>query len=341
MKTIRHTTRTSILIFLLLGTGFIESLHAQNGWEQMPAMPTSRGVFKTVTHNGKIYVIGGIATVRPPYEMCNEVYDIETGEWSVLASMDEPRSGLTVEIISNKIYVIGGVQSTKQTYSDIREYDIETDTWTIKCTMPEPRFNHISEVIDGKIYISGGFTVDNEGNHPGTKSSHVYDPANDHWDTIADLNYERVFGRSCVFEDKIYLFGGAPTGLPFPLAYKSIEIYDPVADVWILADDEIPVPFMTGTVLAYGNYILLLGGAEKIFAKNSYNSIYKFVPGSQDDRWEDMAPMPVDRGLMSGNILDNNLYLIGGYDSISNSEFSIAQDNHWRLNLDSLKKIKY
>ena len=336
MKEIPHFTRTCILFLLLFNIGWIVSTHAQNGWEQMPDMPTSRGVFKSVVHNGNIYVIGGIRTLNSPYEKANEVYNIQTGVWSAMASMESPRSGLTVEILNNKIYVVGGVYSTNQQYTDILEYDIETDSWTTKCKMPEPRFNHISEVIDGKIFISGGLTVDAYGSHPGLRSSLTYDPVLDQWDTIADLNHERFMGRSCVFDNKIYVFGGAPSGVPFKNAHKSIEIYDPETNVWTMSEDEIPIPFMGGMVQVYGESILLFGGFKIVLDNENYSSVYKYIPGSQIDKWHKMDPMPVKRGIMSGNIIENYVHMIGGYDGIQNGKLDISPDNHWRLNLDSL-----
>lgn len=336
MKKLIYSTRTCIL-FLLFLTAVWTSAFAQDGWERMTDMPTSRGIFKTVMHNGKIYAIGGIKSSSPPYVKCNEVYDIEKGEWSELKSMDEPRSGLTVEILNNKIYVIGGVYSTSQQYSDILEYDIETDTWVTKCTMPEPRFNHISEVLNGKIYIAGGLSVDANGKHPGLTSSRIYDPASDHWDTIANLNKERFMARSCIFDNKIYVFGGAPSGVPYKTAHRSLEIYDPETDVWSISEDEIPIPFMGGMVLAYGDTILLLGGFEVVLNEECYNSIYKYVPCSQSNKWIEMAPMLADRGLMSGNITGHYLHMIGGMESVRNWDLVLSPDNHWRLDLDSLK----
>jgi N-acetylneuraminic acid mutarotase len=340
MKTLRKILRTSILCFLLFYAGWLVNANAQNGWERMNDMPTSRSVLKSVEHNGKIYVIGGDNAIKK-HEKCNEVYDIETGSWSVLASMDSPRVGHTLEFLNNKIYVIGGVESVQQNFSNILEYDIETDTWTTICEMPEPRFNHFSEVIDGKIYISGGLTVKN-GRHPGIVSSLRYDPANERWDTIANLNHERHLGGSCMFDNKIYVFGGAPSGMPLPMAHRSIEIYDPEADVWTVSEDEIPVPFMYGIVIAHGESILLLGGYEKVITANCYSSILKYDPVSSGDKWKVMASMPEDRARMSGNIVNNFLHMFGGIVGIENAgsmtDFSgiFPADNHWRFNLDSL-----
>ena len=50
-----------------------------------------------------------------------------------------------------------------------------------------------------------------------------------------------------------------------------------------------------------------------------------------------MASMPVKRGVMAGNIVNHYLHMIGGYDGFQNNELEISQDNHWRLDLNSLK----
>ena len=340
MKKNRYLVSTGILLLLLFNSGWISGIHAQKGWERMADMPTSRSVLKSVEHNGKVYVIGG-DNPEKKYEKCNEVYDIETDSWSALASMDSPRVGHTLEILNNKIYVVGGVESVQQNFSNILEYDIETDTWTTICEMPEPRFNHFSEVIDGKIYISGGLTV-KDGRHPGLVSSLRYDPANGRWDTIADLNTERHLGGSCIFDNKIYVFGGAPSGLPLPIAQRSIEIYDPQADVWTVSDEKIPVPFMYGIVTAHEDGILLMGGQERVLTAKSYSSVFKYLPTSSDDKWKVLAPMPVERARMYGNIANNYLHMFGGIVGFENAasmtDFSaiFPTHNHWRLNLDSL-----
>jgi len=59
MKTLRHKPVTGILIFLMLNVGWITNIQAQNGWERMPDMPTSRAVFKSDLTNGKIYAMEG------------------------------------------------------------------------------------------------------------------------------------------------------------------------------------------------------------------------------------------------------------------------------------------
>lgn len=148
----RKFTRSSVLFLILLSTGRILFTNAQNGWEQMTDIPTPRAFHRSVAHYGKIYVIAGGQYRNPPWLTSNDVYNIETEEWSVLASMDCTQAGLTAGIIDNKIYAFEGVWSYTHQFSDIKEYDIVTNTWFTKSRMPEPRFNHVSEVIVSNNY---------------------------------------------------------------------------------------------------------------------------------------------------------------------------------------------
>jgi N-acetylneuraminic acid mutarotase len=340
MKNSRYFTRICLLVFLFSGPGLITSIQAQNGWETLTELPTNRWAHRSVYHDGKIYVIGGSEKINPSIVPYNEAYNVETEEWAVLTSMDNARAGLTVETLNDNIYVIGGVSSYEDQSSDIKEYDIKTDTWTSISAMPEPRFNHISETIEGNIYISGGLSVSKSGKHPGLTSSLIYDPVSDHWDTIADLNHERHLARSCIFDGKIYVFGGAPSGYPYPPALNSIEIYDPETDIWTVSEDTIPIPWMAGIAIVHEESILLFGGSPVLIPDKIYNNVYKYTPGSTGDKWTMMDPMPVDRYIMSGTKVANSFYLFGGVSGWNGNTAVLDSTSHLRFDLDSLKEWK-
>ncbi|PWA25094.1 hypothetical protein CCH79_00019087 [Gambusia affinis] len=67
-------------------------------WENKSKMNYARCFHKMISHNGKLYVFGGVCVIlRASFESqgcpSTEVYDPETDEWTILASMPIGRSG--------------------------------------------------------------------------------------------------------------------------------------------------------------------------------------------------------------------------------------------------------
>jgi N-acetylneuraminic acid mutarotase len=87
MKNLRHFAKNCILLLLLLNVGCIITIHAQE-WEEMAPMAVARGGAQSCIMDSMIYVFGG-AGATTSYITINsaEVYNIETNQWSELATI--------------------------------------------------------------------------------------------------------------------------------------------------------------------------------------------------------------------------------------------------------------
>ena len=334
--------RKLLVLLLIVSSGWISTINAQNGWEQMASMDVAKGGSQSCTIDNLIYVFGGaipsIITVNSA-----DVYNTETNEWSKLEDMPLDLYESNAEAVNNKIYLVGGWRTSGDTWitSDSTfEYDPEGDSWMAKQNYPVHTGTNTSCVLNDKIYILGGLHDFADKDTSGQKSVFVYDPSADTWDSIPDMLYERGEGAAAsVFDNKIYVFGGLHAISEKPERLYIIgksEMYDPVSNKWTeLAD--MPVPVVNHTSLVHNEKIYVVGGDSGTFTQSkSYgtNIIQEYNPATNE--WRLMKGMPFTRGNMTGQKVGNYLYLFGGYSS--SREFSFPKSEVWRFNLDSLNE---
>jgi N-acetylneuraminic acid mutarotase len=165
------------------------------------------------TPDGKIYVCGGCIPVSdgssaPAYLDTLQVYDTQTGSWSVKKSMPTQRAHLQAVAGSDgRIYVIGGQIKDGAVTDVVEVYEPSTDTWTVKSTMPRKKGIFGAVLIGGNhIYCVGGFTP--EMRPDVWQSVDVYDCINDSWSTATPLLQGRWGLAAVVLGTKIYAIGG-------------------------------------------------------------------------------------------------------------------------------------
>uniref|UniRef100_A0A8C1XTK5 Kelch-like protein 15 n=1 Tax=Cyprinus carpio TaxID=7962 RepID=A0A8C1XTK5_CYPCA len=105
-----------------------------NCWENKSKMNYARCFHKMISHNGKLYVFGGVCVIlRASFESqgcpSTEVYDPETDEWTILASMPIGRSGHGVAVLDEQIMVLGGLCYNGHYSDSILTFDPEENKW--------------------------------------------------------------------------------------------------------------------------------------------------------------------------------------------------------------------
>ncbi|XP_061103299.1 kelch-like protein 15 isoform X2 [Conger conger] len=105
-----------------------------NCWENKSKMNYARCFHKMISYNGKLYVFGGVCVIlRASFESqgcpSTEVYDPETDEWTILASMPIGRSGHGVAVLDKQIMVLGGLCYNGHYSDSILTFDPEENKW--------------------------------------------------------------------------------------------------------------------------------------------------------------------------------------------------------------------
>ncbi|XP_041924190.1 kelch-like protein 15 isoform X2 [Alosa alosa] len=103
-------------------------------WENKSKMNYARCFHKMIAHNGKLYVFGGVCVIlRASFESqgcpSTEVYNPETDEWTILASMPIGRSGHGVAVLDKQIMVLGGLCYNGHYSDSILTFDPEENKW--------------------------------------------------------------------------------------------------------------------------------------------------------------------------------------------------------------------
>ncbi|XP_062377082.1 kelch-like protein 15 isoform X2 [Sardina pilchardus] len=103
-------------------------------WENKSKMNYARCFHKMIAHNGKLYVFGGVCVIlRASFESqgcpSTEVYNPDTDEWTILASMPIGRSGHGVAVLDKQIMVLGGLCYNGHYSDSILTFDPEENKW--------------------------------------------------------------------------------------------------------------------------------------------------------------------------------------------------------------------
>lgn len=265
-------------------------------------MLTARETAASCTIGSDIYVFGGAEEQGRPQLGINERLDTTTGAWESRAPMPTPRIDLSGVALGGKCYGVGGSRSSRAT-STLEIYDPQTNRWTTGASMTDLRFSAAAGAIQGKIYVAGG-TI---GYTPVSlvDSVEMYDPETDTWSDRAPMPQAQSYAGSAVLNNRLYVIGGqSPGGNSAPL----LQAYDPAEDRW-----EVLQSFPRGlgylTAVAHRGKIYAIGGLNVDTDDNS-KDVYIYDP--TEDEWTKSAPLNEVRNRHVSEVVDNELYVIGG-----------------------------
>jgi hypothetical protein len=145
---------------------FIYIFHTANAtWSQLPGLPEDRqrGAAAVVHQSGKIYVShgnrGGHAsnsTTLPWFDM----YDIASGNWTILPNATHARDHTGGAIIGNLLCVTGGRNGTAGFRAVVLPTDcfnFNTNKWEVKPNIGQGRAGSAyGQLCDGRLMVAGG-----------------------------------------------------------------------------------------------------------------------------------------------------------------------------------------
>jgi hypothetical protein len=198
---------TSDAIYALAGTGdsgpvlAIERFDGTS-WRDETQLPVKGlNAPAAVVQGGKIYLIGGFATVtnRPTSEVLT--FTVKTKQWGRAADLPAPRGGHAAVVLNNMIHVIGGGNS-RSTIADHSVFDPATNRWSKRASLPRALGSPAAVVFRGKLYALGGRSGPRD-----FGDVFVYDTSTDSWSTGPSIEPRGTSG-AVVFQDSIYVIGG-------------------------------------------------------------------------------------------------------------------------------------
>src|SRR6187455_1521798 len=198
---------------------------ATDSWKPLAPLPGKRGSAIAAEVGGKIYVIGGAATVegsKDPFFTAfgpsrvlgtNEVYDPATNKWESRNPLSVPRNHAFSGVVNGKIYVIGGrtghgfILSATNTEVE-EEYNPINDSWSApKERMPTARSGGASGTDGRRIYVAGGEVTTTE-LVGAFKAIEAYDVLTNSWMTLPSMPMPRHGVAGAVIGNRFHLVSG-------------------------------------------------------------------------------------------------------------------------------------
>jgi hypothetical protein len=214
----------------------------------------------TLLNNGKVLVAGGHGGYGSPGLLTStELYDPDSGTWSITGSMNVARQYHTATLLDKgKVLVAGGSTPDSSQSSSAELYDPNTGTWSNTGSMSGARFYHTATLLDnGKVLVAGeGYTTP-----PGLTTAELYDPNSGSWAIASDMNTSRVNHTDTLLSSgKVLVTGGnnVSSGI-----LASAELYDPDTDEWETIGNMNSVRYAHTATLLNNDTVLVAGGLDR------------------------------------------------------------------------------
>ncbi|HYS54207.1 MAG TPA: kelch repeat-containing protein [Thermoanaerobaculia bacterium] len=241
---------------------------ASDSWSFGADAPGTSSEGAGVSHGGLFYTAGGrLLTSRKDLWS----YDPASDLWTVLAPMNQARTGLALAVAGNAIYAFGGRTNpggpcSGGALSSVERYDIDTNVWTTVASMPFALSDRAAATMGGKIFVFGGcrnafsFVADVD----------VYDPVTDTWSTApTDMPGPRAaFYAVGTKGDAVYAIGGWNGVVP---GVQTNQAYHVAHDNWT-TETPMPVGRAETGAASHGGRIYILGGAKPGFGNSVPNN---------------------------------------------------------------------
>ena len=184
-----------------------------NFWETIASFDLGvKERFCIVAKDSFIYFLGG--AVRGEYKYLTDVsrYNLWTGMWAYVASMQEGRMQASGAAGNGKIYIAGGNTLKGGAPESCEVYNEATDEWQFiaSLTLKPTVFSRMVNV-DGKLYVLGG-SYDISSPHADEKGTTVqcYDPQKNEWNEKTKIPFDQnpSNGFGCASVCSMRLFKG-------------------------------------------------------------------------------------------------------------------------------------
>ncbi len=161
-------------------------------------------------------------------------------------------------------------------------------------------------VLQGKVYMGGGWSGESDKKNTAVA---VYDPKSDEWDHSLPLYKTEWFGMAAI-HGKLVLAGGRDPRNG--KESKDIGVWDPRRHKWTAPYSQLRSARYLPTVIGYRKWLIVAGGGNSAGSVvNAYDLVE--VLDTATNEWFTASPLPLGCIQMSHALLNDTLYLLGGW----------------------------
>lgn len=204
----------------------------------------------------------------------------------------EDRCKHQMTTVGNKIYALGGLNNSFNNISDIEVYDPEQKEWSVEMSELDINSSFSAISIDDSIYLVGG----RRSNGEFSKKIQKYNPLNQTFSSIGELNIARERSGLAVLGNDIYVAGGRNE-----YGYlKTIEVYN-VETNSVSRTLELPFKIVDPQIYFIDDTLYVMAGADETGFSNKVYAL-------DDDVWVEKSSMPYTSEYVRGDVYDGNFY---------------------------------
>lgn len=187
---------------------------------------------------------------------------------------------------------------------------IKAVDWRLLGELPDiPKYCHEVVVLEDKLYVCGGRHF--YGTEDVLKTVFRYDPNDNSWTKVADMQLERCHFAMLVTDGMIYAIGGEKES---DLNMDSVERYCPQTNTWsFVCPLDQPMCSHAGSV--WGGQMYISGGFNC-----EYQSLVSMFLYHPERGTTYLADMPTNRALHRMECVGDHLYVAGGLSSNDNGQ---------------------
>jgi len=323
----------AVLVALLLVNGcqttkqqpdaeeFMLDEHISSGtWRIFADVPVPRFGGAAAVVKGKFHLFGGVnmnphtpeGRDRAQAVKLHHIFDPATNTWSEGAPMPDAKGWPAIAVYRDKIYLFGGdnkaIDVSMTTTAWV--YDPQTDTYKDIAPLPHPRSYCYAATVGNYIYIFGARTLRTDGK--ADRSTFRYDPRRNTYKRMADMPEGARFIVHGSYNGYIYAVHGETD---FEIYADGVLQYSIATDKWT----KLNIPRIEqrkwylsqhSTHAAIGSKLFILGGWSRVTKTRSNRATY-FDMATQT--FGEVEPMPRGRCCGVAGVIDNKLYLAGGF----------------------------
>ncbi len=267
-------------------------------------------------YEGKIYSFGGGGDDFKSLDL-SEVYDPKTDQWTTLAPMPTLRSGALAATLGDTIYVMGGGFKKEdgrfKFLTTVEAYFPKEDRWETQPSLLQPHDYPACAVVDGLIYIIGGHHPDaTEGGpqtDPAFSFTESWDTSLHPWQEVSAMPTPRFAASAVEVDQKLWVLGGVAATPEGFLEYDLVEVFDPKTSTWSRSSQGLSSSSAGQGAVVLNHRLYVFGGFREgigICKKGAVLDLETKV-------WSVLPDMPVDRAAMGVAVVDDVIYLIGGW----------------------------